>query len=152
MALVKPKSWPIAIKLPLTITAVVTIVGFMIGAFMVAQNWSRLHGALGEKALLLSESVATIAPKAMLRKDYWALYVNLRNITLQQKEIVTAMILDANGIVHAHLHPADNPMGLPFSAGSDLELELLKRAIAARDRAARSSTPRRTFRSSRSWI
>ncbi|MFZ9037877.1 MAG: sensor histidine kinase [Gammaproteobacteria bacterium] len=133
MVVFKPKSWPLAIKLPLTITAVVTIVGFMIGAFMVAQNWSRLHEALGEKALLLSESVATIAPKAMLRKDYWALYVNLRNITLQQKEIVTAMILDANGIVQAHLQPADNPLGLPYSATSDLERELLQRAIAARE-------------------
>ena len=133
MAVFKPKSWPLAIKLPLTITAVVTIVGFMIGAFMVAQNWSRLHEALGEKALLLSESVATIAPKAMLRKDYWALYTNLRNITLQQKEIVTAMILDTNGIVQAHLQPADNPLGLPFLATNDLERELLQRALAARE-------------------
>ena len=131
MAALNPKSWPLSIKLPLTITAVVTIVGFMIGAFMVAQNWSRLHEALGEKALLLSESVATIAPKAMLRKDYWALYVNLRNITRQQKEIVTAMILDTDGIVQAHLQPADNPLGMPFLATSDLERELLQRALAA---------------------
>ncbi len=133
MSLFKPKSWPLAIKLPLTITVVVTIVGFMIGTLMVAQNWSRLHEALGEKALLLSESVATIAPKAMLRKDYWALYLNLRNITLQQREIVTAMILDTDGIVQAHLHPADNPMGLPFAARTDLERQLFERAMAARE-------------------
>jgi signal transduction histidine kinase len=69
----------------------------------------------------------------MLRKDYWALYINLRNITLQQKEIVTAMILDTNGIVQAHLQPADNPLGLPFLAAGDLERELLQRAMTARD-------------------
>ncbi len=133
MSIFKPKLWPLAIKLPLTITIVVTIVGFMIGAFMVAQNWSRLYEALGEKALLLSESVATIAPKAMLRKDYWALYINLSNITLQQKEIVTAMILDNDGIVLAHLDPANNPMGLNFVTSSDLERELFEQAMTARE-------------------
>jgi signal transduction histidine kinase len=133
MSIFNPKLWPLAIKLPLTITVVVTVVGFLIGALMVAQNSSRLYEALGEKALLLSESVATIAPKAILRKDYWSLYANLRNLTLRQKEIVTAMVLDADGIVLAHLHPADNPMGLKFVTGSDLERELFEQAMATRE-------------------
>ena len=62
-------------KLPLTITAVVTAVGFLIGTVMVVHEWSRAHETLGEKALLLSRSVATTAPKAILRKDFWALYL-----------------------------------------------------------------------------
>ena len=70
MPILNPKTWPLAIKLPLTVTAVVTVVGFMIGAVMVLNDWSRFREDLGEKALLLSESVAITSPKAMQRKDY----------------------------------------------------------------------------------
>jgi signal transduction histidine kinase len=128
-----PKSWPLAIKLSLTITAVVTAVGFMIGAVMVSQDWSRFNEELGEKALLLSESIAITTPKSMLRKDYWSLYLSLKNMTSRKHEIITAMILDAEGKIQAHLHPADNPMGLPFSPENTIEQNLFKQAMATRE-------------------
>ena len=58
MPIFNPRSWPVAIKLQLTITIVVATVGFMIGAVMVVQDWERFHDELGDKALLLSEFVA----------------------------------------------------------------------------------------------
>jgi len=133
MPIFKLKSWPLAIKLSLTITAVVTVVGFMIGTIMVLQEWSRFHEELGEKALLLSESVAITTPKAMLRKDYWSLYLSLKNTTSRKHEVITAMILDAEGRIQAHLHPADNPMGLLFASANSIEQDLFNQAMIARE-------------------
>jgi len=127
-----PKIWPLAIKLPLMITVVVTIVGFMIGSVMVLQDWRRSHEELGEKALLLSESVAITTPRDMLRRDYWALYLGLKNMRSRKHEIITAMILDTNGTIQAHLHPADNPMGLKFEPVNSTEQDLFEQAMAAR--------------------
>jgi signal transduction histidine kinase len=132
MPILNPKTWPLAIKLPLTITAVVTVVGFMIGSVMVLQDWSNFHEELGEKALLLSESVAINTPKAMLRKDYWSLYLSLKNMRSPKHEIISAMILDSEGRIQAHLHPADNPMGLLFAPVNSSEQELFKQAMTAR--------------------
>jgi two-component system NtrC family sensor kinase len=132
------RSWPLAIKLSLTITAVVTAVGFMIGAVTVVQDWKYFYDDLGERALLLSESVAITAPKSMLRKDYWSLYLSLKNMasrkpgTKGSHKVITAMILDAEGRVQAHLHPADNPMGLPFSASNTIEQSLAQQALKTR--------------------
>ncbi|MFA9420911.1 MAG: sensor histidine kinase, partial [Gammaproteobacteria bacterium] len=47
-------------------------------------------------------------------------------------EIITAMILDADGLVQAHLQPAENPLGLIYSPTSKTERELLKQAMNAR--------------------
>jgi len=80
MLILNPRSWPLAVKLSLTITAAVAGVGFMIGAVMVVQDWNRFHDVLGEKALLLSESIAITTPKAMLRNDSWSLYQSLKNM------------------------------------------------------------------------
>lgn len=101
---------------------------------MVVQDWKRFHDELGEKALLLSESVAITTPKAMLRKDYWSLYLSLKNMASRRPshEIITAMVLDAEGKVQAHLHPAKNPIGLPFLPGSKIEHNLFQQAMSAR--------------------
>jgi signal transduction histidine kinase len=133
MPIFNSKTWTLAIKLSLTITAVVTVVGFMIGTVMVLQEWSRFHEELGEKALLLSESVAITTPKAMLRNDYWSLYLSLKNMSSRKHEIITAMILDTEGRIQAHLHPADNPMGLPFSPANSIERDLFTQAMTARE-------------------
>ena len=139
MPILSPKSWPLAIKLSVTITAVVTGVGFMIGAVMVAQDWTRSQEVLGEKALLLAESVAITTPKAMLRKDYWSLYLSLKNMASRKHEVITAMILDAEGRIQAHLHPAKNPMGLPFAPENSLEDDLFKQAMVTREPVVLSS-------------
>ena len=100
---------------------------------MVSQDWSRFNEELGEKALLLSESIAITTPKSMLRKDYWSLYLSLKNMTSRKHEIITAMILDAEGKIQAHLHPADNPMGLFYSPVNSIEQNLFEQAMAARE-------------------
>ena len=139
MPILSPRSWTLAIKLSLTITVVVAMVGFMIGAVMVVQDWTRFHDELGEKALLISESVAITTPRAMLRKNYWALYQSLKNIVAKRAgagarhEIITAMILDAEGLIQAHVQPAENPLGLIFSPTGKTEQELLKQAMNARE-------------------
>ncbi len=128
-----PKSWSLAVKLPLTITAVVTAVGFLIGTVMVIHEWSLAHEALAEKALLLSRSVATTAPKAIVRKDFWALYSSLKNLHSGTPEIKSAMIVDAKGRILAHLHPAKNPLGLEYSPENELEREFYSRAMETRE-------------------
>ncbi|MCU7891695.1 MAG: HAMP domain-containing histidine kinase [Candidatus Thiodiazotropha sp. (ex Ustalcina ferruginea)] len=145
MPVLSPKSWPLAIKLSLTITAVVAAVGFMIGAVIVAQDWKRFQDELGTKALLLSEFVAITTPKAMLRKDYWQLYLSLKNMASRRSdttgghEVITAMILDTEGKVMAHLHPAENKMDLPFSPGNRIEEELFQQAMSTRSTIVLSS-------------
>ena len=138
MTIIRPKSWPLAIKLSLTITAVVTVVGFMIGTVMHWQNWNRFHEVLGEKAILLSESIAITSPTAMIRKDFWSLYQSLKNMSSRTgghstHEIINAMILDAEGKVQAHLDPAKNPMGLLFTPATDAEEVLFNLAMNARE-------------------
>ena len=138
MPFINPRSWPLAIKLSLTITAAVTVVGFMIGTVMVIQNWNRFHEVLGEKAILLAESIAITSPKAMIRKDFWSLYLSLKNMSSRtselksQQQIISAMVLDAEGKVQAHLQPASNPMGLVFAPENEEEDHLFKQAMNAR--------------------
>ncbi|MCU7851561.1 MAG: HAMP domain-containing histidine kinase [Candidatus Thiodiazotropha sp. (ex Monitilora ramsayi)] len=134
-----------AIKLSLTITAVVTAVGFMIGAVILAQDWKRFQDELGAKALLLSEFVAITTPKAMLRKDYWQLHLSLKNMASRRSdttgghEVITAMILDTEGKVLAHLHPAENKIDLPFSPENKIEEKLFQQAMSARSTIVLSS-------------
>jgi two-component system NtrC family sensor kinase len=138
MPILSPRSWPLAIKLSLVITVVVTAVGFMIGAVMIVQDWKRFQDALGEKALLLSESIAITTPKGMLRKDYWSLYLSLKNMasrepgTRGRDKVLSAMILDSEGRIQAHIHPGDNPVGLPFTPGDAIEQSLFEQAMNAR--------------------
>ena len=100
---------------------------------MVANEWKRSHEILGEKALLLSESIATNAPKAILRKDFWALYQSLKNIQSGKQEITSAMILDAEGVVLAHLDPAQHSLGLLFTPQNEDEQKYNQQAINARE-------------------
>ena len=138
MSILNPRAWPLAIKLSLLITAVVATVGFMIGTLMIVQDWRRYHDELGEKALILAESIAVTAPKSILHKEYWSLYQSLSNITSRRPgtdgshEVITAMILDAEGRVQAHLQPASNPLDLPFSPTGEIKKNLFQQAMAAR--------------------
>lgn len=145
MPILSPKSWSLAVKLSLTITAVVTAVGFMIGAVIMAQDWKRFQDELGAKALLLSEFVAITTPKAMLRKDYWQLHLSLKNMASRRSdktgghEVITAMILDTEGKVLAHLHPAENKIDLPFSPENKIEEKLFQQAMSTRSTIVLSS-------------
>ena len=129
MSILEPRSWSLAVKMSLMITSVVTSIGFMIGVVIVIQDWNRFNQELGAKALLLSEFVAITTPKAMLRNDYWQVYLSLKNMVSRNTDIketdniITAMILDAKGRVQAHINPAQYPLGLPFVAENTIENE-----------------------------
>lgn len=117
----------------------------MIGAVILAQDWKRFQDELGAKALLLSEFVAITTPKAMLRKDYWQLHLSLKNMASRRSdttgghEVITAMILDTEGKVLAHLHPAENKIDLPFSPENKIEEKLFQQAMSARSTIVLSS-------------
>ena len=111
MRLPNPRSWSLAVKIAVTITAVAAGVGFTIGAVIVAQDWKRFHQDLEEHVLLLARSVAVAAPDAMLRNDYWSLYKSLKMMATrissetQDTRVATGIVLDAEGRVLAHLDP-----------------------------------------------
>lgn len=116
-----PRAWSLRVKLPLTLTAVVAGVAFTIGLAVVADAQSRFRADLEEKALLLAHSIAIKAPDLVLRNDAWTLYKTLRSLASAEQvgipaaPILTAMILDPQGVVLAHLAPAENPLGLPLA-------------------------------------
>ncbi len=138
MKLLHPRSWKLAFKFPLAITAVVTGVGFTIGAVIISQDWQRLHDELNEKTLLIAGSVAAAAPEAMLRHDHWSLFQSLKKMASRpardsiETTVITAMVLDADGKVMAHLDPTSHPLALPFEPSNALEKYLLKEARDAR--------------------
>lgn len=132
-----PRSWSLSVKFALTITALVAAVAFTIGAVIIAQDWRRFHVELEEKALLLARSVAVTAPEAILRNDYWFLFQSLKKMSLEgpsnilNTKIVTAMVLDPQGKVLAHLQPSSNPLGLPLETADKTEKRLLVESIQA---------------------
>jgi two-component system, NtrC family, sensor kinase len=111
----------LSFKFALTITSVVAGVAFTIGAVTVILDWQRFHRELESKALILSHYVSVTAANDILRKDHWSLFKSLKKMAqegsgdLQQKGILSAMIIDPDGIVLAHLMPKENPMGMPLS-------------------------------------
>lgn len=135
----RPRFWNLAVKFPLVITAVVTGVGFTIGAVIIYQDWHRFHDELAEKTLLIAGSVAATAPEAMLRNDYWPLFQSLKKVATRPSsddhptKVISGMILDTDGAVMAHLNPADHPLALRFKPPDEQEKRLLDTALAARE-------------------
>ncbi len=136
-SLLRPRR--LAAKFALTITLVVAGVAFTIGAVIVAQDWWRFRVGLGERALLLAQSVADTAPEAVLRNDYWSLYRSLRRLTSRASDgssdapVLNAMILDADTVVLAHLKPSSHPLGLrlvPETAADRLLAQQAREALA----------------------
>ncbi len=132
------RSWGLSFKFALTITAVVAGVAFTIGAVIVVQDWQRFHKELEERAHLLARSVAVTAPEAILRNDSWFLYQSLKKMAshepggMQYTQVLTAMILDPQGRVLAHLEPKNHPLGLRLEAANDEEASLLEAAKSTR--------------------
>ena len=132
------RSWGLSFKFALTITVVVAGVAFTIGAVIVTQDWRRFHGELAEKAQLLTHSLAITAPNSILRNDSWTLYRSLRDMAhrrggaMRQTEVQTAMVLDPDGRVLAHLQPKHHPLGIVFKPEGEEEQRLFKAALAAR--------------------
>ena len=136
--LLRKSPFSLSVKFALAITLLVAGVAFTIGAVIVAQDWRRFHAELEEKVLLLARSVAVTAPEAILRNDYWALYRSLKKLAepatgdIRATSVVTAMVLDPDGRVLAHLEPREHPLGLPLKPGNEDEARLLDAATSAR--------------------
>ena len=134
MRLVPPSSWSLSVKLPVIVCLVVVGVAAVIGVGVVTKDRSELREALSDRALLLSQWVSAGVADAVLRNDNWAAYRVLRQVSFEGghggNELITAMVLDRDGKVIAHLHPGDNPIGLLLPATTDQEANLLESALA----------------------
>ncbi len=118
MRYLHPKNWSLAVKVPLTITAVVAGVGFTIGAIVIQHGSERFRDQLAARALLLAQSIATSTPDAILHDDYWSLYKTVRSSLSDgvagaetRDRVLSAMILGRDGRVLAHTDPAARPVG-----------------------------------------
>ncbi|TAN75848.1 MAG: HAMP domain-containing protein [Magnetospirillum sp.] len=128
-----PSAWSLSVKLPVIVCLVVVGVAAVTGAGVVGKNRSDLREALADRARLLARWVAASAADPMLRNDNWSVYRILRQVTFEgvsgEDDVVTAMVLDREGRVAAHLQPGDNPIGLPLTVPSDDEAWLLAAAL-----------------------
>ncbi len=121
MRLPNPRSWSLAAKITVTITAVAAGVAFTTGAVIVAQDWKRFHDELEDQALLMARSVAAAAPDALLRDDYWSLYKSLKTMAsrisreTRDTGVAAGTVLDAEGQVLAHLDPHVYQLDLPLT-------------------------------------
>lgn len=132
----RSKDWSLSVKLPVIVCLVVVGVAGVIGGGVVSKQRLELHEALSDQALLLAKWVAASVAEPLLRNDVWSAYRILRQVTVEgagaKGHVLTAMVLDPEGNVVAHLHPGDNPVGLPLLVRDDGEAELLASALAAR--------------------
>lgn len=135
MRLSFPRSWSLAVKLPLTITAVVAGVGLTISALIAFQDWRWFNEELEEHVLLLTRAVAVTMPETILRNDYWSLYKDLKKMTSNAPgesrdfHVISAMVLDSEGKVLAHLDPAVHPLNLSLSPESPEDRRLMDAAL-----------------------
>ncbi len=124
----------LSVKFALTITAVVAGVAFTTGAVIVTLDWQHFHRELESKSLLLAHSVSITAAGDILRNDHWSLFKSLKKMarkgTGERREngIITAMIIDPQGVVLAHLQPNENPLGMPLALNDKTEERLLDSA------------------------
>jgi signal transduction histidine kinase len=127
----------LSIKLPLVLSIVVAAVAATIGIAMMDRDRQRLREELNGHAVLLARTVAAIAPEPVLRDDSWTLFKSLRQTVLgsestHEKALVTAMVLDLQGRVLAHLEPAAFPIGLPVMQQDSPDWPRLQGELAAK--------------------
>ena len=134
MILLRPSTWSLAVKLPLIVSFVVVGVALVTGFTLIQKERFELRQALSEKAVLLSRWVAAGSSEAMMRNDVWSIHRTLRQVTSSEvgegRDVVTAMVLDVDGVVAAHLEPGRHPIGLPLEVAG-VEVDLLRRAALA---------------------
>jgi two-component system NtrC family sensor kinase len=131
-------SLSLSIKLSVVLSLIVAGVAATIGGAMVYRDRQLLRDELRGKALLLVRSVAVTALEPLLRGDSWTLYKTLRQITqgpdgAHETTLVTAMVLDPEGRVLAHLYPALFPIGLPLLTDNSSERPRLQAELAMKD-------------------
>jgi signal transduction histidine kinase len=137
MKLLRPKSWSLMAKIPLTITLVALGSALTIGLVIIQHDSARQREALENRTLLLAQATAATAAEAILRNDVWSLYRSLKQVARRSAEgpgeplVAEAVFLDPAGKVLAHVDPANNPVGLPFSTGNETDARLLAHALSS---------------------
>ncbi len=127
----------LSVKFIVAIVAIVSCVGFTIGASVIVQDRLWFREALEEKSLLLARSVAVSAPEAILQNDSWSLYKIMRKIAsrspgdVNDTRVMFSMVLDPQGVVLAHINPADHPIGLVMSPKEIMERQIFEKALSA---------------------
>ncbi|MDH3595221.1 MAG: HAMP domain-containing histidine kinase, partial [Rhodospirillales bacterium] len=130
-----PQSWSLSVKIPVIHSVMIVGVALTIGVVVVAQAWVQFREELEEKALLLARDVATAAPEAILRNDYWTLYNTLRRTAshmparIGEPRLLSGMVLDMDGQVLAHIDPMNHPLGLALDPAEEAERRLLDDAL-----------------------
>lgn len=132
----RPFRLSLSIKLPLVLSVVVAAVAATIGVAMMDRDRHRLRAELDGRAVLLARTVAAITPEPVLRGDSWTLYKSLRQAvrgpdSAREKALLTAMVLDPEGRVLAHLEPAAFPIGLPVMRPDSPDWPRLQSELAA---------------------
>jgi two-component system NtrC family sensor kinase len=128
----------LAFKLSVILGLVVASVAAAIGGAMIIHNRQFLREDLREDTLFLAQSVAWTVPALVSRNDSWALYKTLREIvkgagSVHNTSVVTAMILDPEGRVLAHIYPALFPVGLPLLSENSSEQAQLQSELGMRN-------------------
>ena len=98
----RPRTWSLAVKVPLTVALVVAAVAMAIGLVIVEQERDRIRADLGDRVTLTARSVAAAARDQVLRNDYWGLYKTLTLITDEGGgvgRVLSGSILDDRGRV-----------------------------------------------------
>jgi signal transduction histidine kinase len=136
MRLVHPRNWSLGIKFPLTIVAMVTGVGFTIGAIVIKHDTERFHDQVAARAMLHARTIAASAPESILRNDYWVLYKTVANAFLEDvsgahthDQVLSAMILSHDGRILAHSDPAEHPIGSTLVSTQGSELHVVEEAL-----------------------
>jgi signal transduction histidine kinase len=135
MSWYRPQSWSLSVKIPVTHSVMIVGVALTIGVVVVAQAWVQFREELEEKALLLARNVATAAPEAILRNDYWTLYNTLKQTAshmparIGEARLLSGMVLDNDGRVLAHVDPMNHPLGLALDPAEETERRLLGDAL-----------------------
>jgi len=134
MISLRPSAWSLFIKLPFIVCLVVATVAAVIGMGVVEKDRAELRRALSARAELLARWVAAGSADSMLHNDPWSTFLTLRQVVSdgvgRDDHVVTAMVLDRDRRVIAHLRPAENPIGLPLVAPNEDERRLLSAAMA----------------------
>jgi signal transduction histidine kinase len=133
MELFRPSVWRLSVKLPVIVCLVAVGVSSITGIAVIRKDSNQMSLALERKAVLLARLLAANTTESVQRHDTWSAYRILRQVTLEEpgadKDIITAMVLDRDGIVLAHLQPSENPVGLPLAPENGEEKNLLKKAL-----------------------
>ncbi len=122
---------PLAFRLSAVLSLIIAGVAVVIGGAMIDRDRRFLREDLRGKALVLARSIAVTAAEPSLRGDSWTVYKTLREITngfdgARETTLVTAMVLDSEGRVVAHLYPALFPIGLPVATNDLSERQRLE--------------------------